>query len=229
MSLFESAIGWLAPPQCLGCGIEGSTLCEMCIISEISPHGERCGFCGRLSSTTCPRCRRAGAPKHVWIVTDYEGIAQKLLQVYKFNHLRTASKEITAMLAETLLYYNDRSELDRINYLVVPVPTATTRRRKRGFGHAELLAAGTARSLKLDSHNALARLGQTRQVGAKRAVRIAQQADNYLVRHPDKIKGRNILLIDDVVTTGATLRAVTKVLRQVGAKRVDALVFAKRL
>jgi predicted amidophosphoribosyltransferase len=58
---------------------------------------------------------------------------------------------------------------------------------------------------------------------------LAQLSGQYVVKYPEFVIGRNILLVDDVVTTGATLREVTKVLRAAGAARVDALIFAKRL
>jgi len=75
----------------------------------------------------------------------------------------------------------------------------------------------------------LKRLGQSRQVGAKKGVRQAQQTHSYYLSRPQQVAGRNILLIDDVVTTGATLKAAARALRSSGARRVDALVFAKRI
>jgi len=228
MSIFEAAIGWLAPPECLLCGAEHTVLCELCAEAEILPHGERCAFCGAASPAgrTCPKCRRVAAPRHVWITTDYEGAAQKLLRAYKFGHLRVAATGLAGLMAGTYSFYNP--DLSSI-YLVVPIPTATSRRRARGFDHADLLAQKLATKLKIDYYRALNRLGQARQVGARRAQRQAQQAGAYRVRRADKLKGRRVLLIDDVITTGATLRAATKALRSAGAAQVDALVFAKRL
>ena len=132
-------------------------------------------------------------------------------------------------MAETFLQFNSDSQIAAANYLVVPVPTATSRMRARSFDHAELLAKHFAQSLKIEHSKVLARLGHSRQLGAKRSVRLTQQLGNYYALSPKTIKGRNVLLVDDVLTTGATLRAATKVLRAAGAKHVDALVFAKRL
>ncbi len=228
MSIFETAIGWLAPPECLLCGAEHTAFCELCAEAEILPYGEHCAFCGAVSPSgqTCRTCHRMSAPNRVWIATDYQGAAQTVLQAYKFGHLRAAADSLAALMVGTFCFYNLELPSD---YLVVSVPTATVRRRARGFDHADLLAQKIAAKLNLDYYPALSRLGQTRQVGAKRAQRQKQQAQAYRVRRPDKLKGRRILLIDDVVTTGATLRAATKTLRQAGAKKVDALVFAKRL
>ncbi len=113
--------------------------------------------------------------------------------------------------------------------LVVPVPTATGRRRERGFDHAALLARYIARQLKLEFVSALARLGQSRQVGAGRSQRLKQSELNYRVARPSLIAERHILLVDDVITTGATIQAATRTLKQARAKSVNALAFVKKL
>lgn len=228
MSVFELAIAWLAPPDCIGCAEEGSVLCELCSGSELLPYGERCFLCGSASALarTCSGCRKS-SPRHVWTVTDYAGIGQELLQAYKFGHARHGAGIIASHMTEVLREFNSDLDIEKANYVIVPVPTASSRIRERGFDHALLLAKVVSRQTGLKLRLALGRLGQTRQVGARRTARLAQQADQYFVRRG--VKGRNVLLIDDVVTTGATLRAATKTLRRAGAKRVDALVFAKRL
>jgi ComF family protein len=132
-------------------------------------------------------------------------------------------------MAQTFLTYNAQSGLKTANQLIVPVPTATKRIRQRSFDHTLLLARGLSRKLKLDRASVLARSGQISQVGAPRSIRLAQAEQHYLIKNPAKAAGRNILIIDDVLTTGATLRAITKILRAAGATQVDALVFAKRL
>lgn len=230
MSIMETLIGWVAPPQCVSCGDEGSVLCLGCSTSEIIPFGEHCWLCNKvnISARTCGACSPS-SPRHVWITTNYEGAARQLVKVYKFGHQRATADTISGLMTETLFDFNDQSELDKLNYLIIPVPTATSRIRRRGFDHNFLLARQLSRKVGFQYTNALGRLGQSRQLGAKRFDRLTQPRGKYFVRQPKTIKGRNILLVDDVVTTGATIREVTKILRQNGAKRVDALIFAKRL
>lgn len=231
MSLMEAVIGWVAPPQCVACGREGSALCVACATSEIVPYGQQCWLCNRSSvnGRTCPKCRAGGSPRFVWITTNYGGAAQDLVKIYKFGHQRVASRVLSHLMVGTLYDFNNQTELDKLNYLVVPVPTATSRVRQRSFDHSALLARAVARQLGTEFANGLGRFGQSRQLGAKRPDRLKQPEGKYFLRQPQVIRGRNILLIDDVVTTGATIKAVTKVLRQAGTKRVDALIFAKKL
>jgi ComF family protein len=116
-----------------------------------------------------------------------------------------------------------------MDYLVVPVPTATARVRERGFDHTDLLAKQIAIILRLSEAKALRRLGQTRQLGSKREDRLIQLSGNFAVKNPHRARGQDILLVDDVVTTGGSIIAAAKALRVAGAKSVDALIFAKKL
>ena len=229
----DTAIGWLAPARCVICGSEGMALCTACADSEIVPYGPHCWNCGALSDggKTCERCRRASTPLHVWLTTTYENAAQKLLKEYKFGNLRAAADVLAGLMAETFYDFHPPNiyKARPCKYLVVAVPTATSRVRQRSFDHTQLLARSVARKLKFEYSPALARLGQSRQVGASRQDRLAQKEQQYYVRFPHTVVGRHILLIDDVVTTGGTLRAATAALRAAGATRIDALIFAKRL
>ncbi len=230
MSLTETAIGWLAPPQCLTCGVEGATLCDACSILNIIPFGSRCWQCETLTTNgaACAKCRHAGSPGFIWVVTDYKDVAKDLIQKYKFGQERVAANSIADIMAQTFLTYNSDDSIKDHNYLIVPIPTATSRIRERGFDHSALLARHLSKKLGSKSIHALKRIGQTRQVGAKRKQRIEQAQNSYRVVKSGAVTGRNILLIDDVITTGATLQAARAQLRQAGAAKVNALVFAKR-
>jgi len=220
-------IGILAPPECLSCFSEGSLLCENCVSQKVVPYGRHCWSCGTLSqdNRTCQKCRKTGSPSRVWVSTNYDGVAKDLLRAYKFSQQRPAAEALARIMSSTFHQYSQGA----VNYLIVPVPTATGRVRERGFDHAALLARQVAKDLGLPVSRPLGRLGQSRQVGAKRPQRQIQMADKIWVKNRGAVAGQQILLIDDVVTTGATLKEASKVLRQVGATRVDALIFAKRL
>lgn len=109
----------------------------------------------------------------------------------------------------------------------MPVPTATSRVRRRGYDQALLLA----RRLSHETHSqcviGLLRITQSQQVDASREQRLKQLAAAFRVTRMRAVRGKHIILIDDVVTMGATLEAAASSLRAAGAGRIDALVFAQ--
>jgi ComF family protein len=113
--------------------------------------------------------------------------------------------------------------------LLCPIPTAPSRMRQRGFDHAKLLSGQLSKLLKIKSEFLLRRCTNTRQVGASRSVRMKQTEEAYEITQETKIKGRNIVLVDDVMTTGATISATAKMLKQAGAKSVSAVIFAQKV
>ena len=165
----------------------------------------------------------------MWINTDYEKIAKRLVSEYKFRHNRAAVQPIVELMTESFVSFNQDEQIAKKNYLIVPIPTASSRIRQRSFDHADLLAKNIAHKLKHEYRRALLRKGQLRQTGSKRAQRLEQISGSFYVKPYASIKSRNILLIDDVVTTGATISEAAKILRRAGARSVDALIFAKRL
>jgi len=86
-----------------------------------------------------------------------------------------------------------------------------------------------AAELRMEYSLALRRLGQIRQLGSKRENRLVQLSDSFAAKNQRRVIDRKILLVDDVLTTGGTLIAASKVLKSAGAKEVNALVFAKKL
>jgi len=124
----------------------------------------------------------------------------------------------TAMLA--MLPYDD--------WIVVPLPTAAKRVRQRGYDQAVLLGQAIARSRGLSARQVLERVQSTRQLGANRVQRHKQSAKMFCIAPDVDVHGAKILLVDDVCTTGATLTAAARLLRQAGAVQVDAVVAAWR-
>lgn len=109
--------------------------------------------------------------------------------------------------------------------VVVPIPTSRQRVRQRGFDHALIMARHIAYGEDLVYQEYLRRKGSTRQVGATRRQR--QQQMKYSLSVHGDVQGKDIVLIDDVTSTGATLEAAATVLKEAGARKVSALIFAR--
>lgn len=223
MPLLDSLIAVAAPHYCLVCGVEGFLLCGYCQ-HDLSVVPSRCYRCqaSTTDSKVCTSCRRQSSLKHVWVRTSYQDTSQRLLHMYKFERAQSAYKTIASSMGEVLPVIPKDT-------LVVPVPTATVRQRLRGYDHALLLAKEIAKQRGLIYTKPVTRLSQARQVGASRKQRFKQLEQAIMVAKPGAVENQNILLVDDVTTTGATLEAVASALKRAGAKQVDALVFAQKL
>lgn len=223
MPLLDTLLSVVAPHSCLGCQIEGGLLCRWCAPDAFPALPSRCYRCHKSTqdSATCKQCRSQSKLKHVWVVTDYDFIAKQLLHKYKFERAQAAAAIIAAAMSDRLPYVADK-------VLIVPVPTATVRIRQRGYDHAALLAQSLARSQNRQWSRAVTRLTQSRQVGASRRQRMHQLQGAFEVTQPQLVRGADILIVDDVITTGATLEAVSTMLKQAGAKTITAVIFAQK-
>lgn len=170
----------------------------------------------------CDTCKHRHTPQHVWMSVAYDGIAKALLKAYKFDEKRAAATTIANQMADTLPYF---AEPPTVTF----VPTATSHRRTRGFDHAELLAKEIARNRGWRYQRLLHRTTQKRQLGANREQRKAQLKGLFRPASDVDLATKHVLLIDDVVTTGATLNECSKILYSMGAAQVDAAVFARTM
>lgn len=223
MKILERLIGFIAPNDCLVCGAEGRFVCNWCSPDACPGLPERCYGCHKLSidSKVCDGCRRKSSLKYVWVRTEYDGAAKLLIHKLKFERSAEASLPIAQLMAEDMPYLPPEA-------IVTHIPTAAMRYRQRGYDQAELIARHIARIKQVHYVPLLWRHGQTRQVGAKRAQRLHQLEGAFRPRNVHSIAGKHIIVVDDIVTTGATLNSAAKTLKASGAKRVDAAVFAQK-
>lgn len=192
-----------------------------------------CAACGRscrADAVVCTRCARrlaaaqplsgAGPPgiDRAWSSASHEGIARDLVTALKFRRLLPVAE----LMADRIRWLAPTALLGGA---IVPVPAAPLRSRRRGFDPAAELAAALARRLEAPLQPCLIRRGGRRQVGRRRAERIGNPPH---IRAAGDVP-RSALLVDDVLTTGATLSACAQALRAAGAVRVVAVTFARRL
>lgn len=220
MRVIDQLLTILAPYECLGCTSEGNLLCEACT-QQLTVVPECCHYCRRPStgSLTCSGCRLTGRLYRVQSGTAYSGIAKELVWKMKFSGAQTASRRMAERLLPLL---NGGSKP-----LVIPVPTATNRVRGRGYDQAKLLAREISRQGRLSYLDCLVRNGRTHQVGASRQQRLSQLKSAFRVSNLEKFHNADVLLVDDVLTTGATLEAAATILAIHGAARISAIVFAQ--
>lgn len=220
--MLEAIIRVLAPHYCLGCGREDTLLCDSCRLSGLRTIPSRCYRCKTLTTdaAVCKKCRSEGPLRHIWASCEYEDLPKQLIHKLKFERAKAAHKPIAIQIDDTLPVLT--------GVTISHVPTATSRVRQRGYDQSRLVARELSRLRSLPYRSLLLRRGQQRQVGAERSVRVTQAQDFFAAKEQRDPLPTHVLLVDDVLTTGATLQAAARCLRRAGVKCVDAVVFAQR-
>jgi ComF family protein len=154
----------------------------------------------------------------VWAPIGYEGPGRDLVRALKFHGALALAAEMASIIVAS-------APDGLLQGVLVPVPLYPARLRKRGFNQAGLLADAIARRTGLATADCLRRLGGgPTQVGRGRQERLSGQAGSIEAREGAP---RRALIVDDVVTTGATLAACAAALRKAGAAEVAAVAFAR--
>ncbi len=148
----------------------------------------------------------------------YEGVLRQLIHLYKYGRVKTLAWPLSGLLAQAM-------PRDEAFDATVPVPLYWRRRLQRGFNQAELLARGLSRRTGIPVVKALGRLRPTpAQAGLSNSARRQNVSQAFRARG---VQGKRILLIDDVMTTGATAASCAAALKQAGARRVSLLTVAR--
>ena len=182
----------------------------------------------------CELCRRA-EPAFAKAVAygSYDGPLRELLHLFKYDAVRSAEPVLAGMLAEAVRELVSESETEEV--LLVPVPLFRGKERSRGFNQAERIArialkrmgAEARPALRLET-DALARVRDTRsQTGLTRHQRRENVRGAFAVANPARVRDREVIVVDDVFTTGTTARECAKVLLRAGAKRVQVATVAR--
>lgn len=222
-----TGLDWLLPPRCGGCGEQGKRWCGKCqrdIVTVIPPICEKCGSSQKLAGI-CARCV-AMPPAYTALRSwaSFSGSLRNALHRLKYNRDIALGEILARPMIQTL-------NLTTWNLdLVVPVPISLSRRSERGYNQAALLARPIALFFGLEYRpQALIKSRETRsQVGLSVEER-KENVHGAFFAEQRIVKGKNILVVDDVTTSGATLNACGQVLRIAGAKEVYCLTLARAL
>lgn len=231
----EAAVSLLYPPVCTICGKNvraGEYLCSWCeakAVRIVAPFCQKCSepFEGSITSEfTCANC----AHRTIYFdaaVSAYRGrgIVREMIHEFKYGrqiHLRH-------LVARWLHAALDDERLRRRRFdIIVPVPLHATRQRERGFNQASLLAALLSEQTSIPSRPLLERIRYTTtQTALDRSERMENLHNAFRLRKNADVRGLQVLLIDDVLTTGSTLSECARVLKRAGALSVHAATAAR--
>lgn len=238
LRLLRHILDFLLPTSCAYCNypVEDSGVpffCSSCWADFSSIDGPACPSCGRpfdspetLSHSPhhlCLTCRQAlPAFDQALSIGYFEGPLREAIHQFKYRPCRALGKPLAAWMAGKIRPVSD------IDY-IMPVPLHTARLRLRGFNQALVIAHELSMAFSLPlSYDNLSRVRSTRpQVELAGEERIKNVAGAFALRRLDELKDRNVLLIDDVFTTGATMNECATVLKNAGVSRVTALTIAR--
>ncbi len=227
--MLKALLDLLYPPACLACAkvLPGQAFfCEPCdtALERVPPACCRtCAEPGAFPGSTCPRCRVSPPPfTRAWAPFAHEGPVARAIHRFKYED----HPELAGPLAE-LLAGEAQGFLAKAPACVVALPLHTRRYHARKYDQAQLLAGALAKRTGREAPVGwLTRTRDTqRQVGLSEAERAHNVADAFTASA--EVRGREVLLLDDVFTTGATARAAATALRSAGASHVEMLTLAR--
>jgi len=252
-SFFSSLIDFLYPPFCLVCredtsGEENKFVCSSCMNQIKIIESPFCVRCGRgfpcqdafinIDEPVCGRCQREDNNIYydrAFGVGEYDGVLKEIIHLFKYNKREELEKVLGDLLLQKVKRHAGILKPD----LLVPVPLHWIRKRTRGFNQSEELGRYISKRLKIPMANLLKRRKNTKpQVGLTELERVRNVRGAFKMRWLARmfatffnhksyvIKGKSIVLIDDVVTTGATANECSKVLKKAGAREVKVICLA---
>ena len=237
--MIERLLDIVWPRVCEVCGRPvdrpGRYLCSECLMQlPMLPPTGTCRVCGRAAcgldrDYLCEDCRGPERPafERSAAALKYEGLSRRLIHRYKFRGRLELVPDFADFLEAAVMLRLDRTAID----LILPVPTTRWRRWDRGYNQTEYLARALAR--RLDRRCAPALLKRIGAPAPQRDLDERERRENvkgtFAVRHPELIRGRTILVVDDVMTTGSTLSECARMLKAAGAARVWAAAVARTM
>lgn len=220
-------VDYIFPSKCVNCGVpipfSQNCLCDPCI-NKIVFVKEKCDICsGNVIDGRCIICfdRKLFISKNITLA-EYSGVMKEILHNFKFKK----RKRLFIHLAR--FAYNQVKKQEVTIDIITAVPMSRSKRWNRGFNQSELIAKGLAKKMNKKYKQLLTeRIRSGTQKKLKFIDRFLNILDRFKVKNASLVKGKRILIIDDVFTTGATINECARVLRIGGAKEVLAFTVAR--
>ena len=229
-----SLLDLIYPLRCAHCGErltkEEGGLCACCLSQIPKNIPPFCPTCGRQTAlpanVQCSACEGKIFPfDRLWFVAPYEGIVRDSLHRLKYEGKKPLAQSLEQLLIAFAKQYLYSLHFDA----VLPVPLSREKERERAFNQSALFAKALAKAFSISySSGNLIRVRPTlSQVTLSKPERLKNVRGAFRVKHSSAYAGKDLLLIDDIVTTGATVSSASKSLREAGAKTVSVLTLAR--
>lgn len=207
-------------------------VCRSCLDRLVPRRSSFCVCCGRFfdgapAPHLCLDCLRSRPPYAIHrSCAAYEGALREFIILMKYHGFSVLGRDLAVFALEAL---GEDESLWWGLEAIIPVPLHRRKKKKRGFNQAEVVARelGRAKDVPLLT-KALSRVRNTpAQTSLEGRARRRNLSGAFIVRRPGEVKGRTVLLVDDVYTTGSTVKECCRTLRRAGAKEVRVLTLAR--
>jgi ComF family protein len=217
-NIFNKILNLILPQKCLKCGEAGELICEKCL-SQVKRNEKK-------------------LPENTFAVFSYgDQTISEAIKLLKYRGIKVVAPTFSKYLRENLLDHIAESTMmanlgENEEVLVIPVPLYKDRLKKRGFNQSEVIAKNIIKeiggiNLRLDTKT-LKRVKNTESQVSKmtRTKRLINLNNSFQINAPENVFGKIIILVDDVITTGATIAECRKTLMKAGARKVISLAVA---
>lgn len=209
--IFKDFLDLLIPQKCLGCGANNAILCNKCLNSlPDAPFSKE---------------------RTIFAATSYQDeIVKKAIRLLKYHGIKSLAEPLTELMFKRQDNLISKLAKNPEESLIIPIPLSKKRYRERGYNQAELIGQFLSDKMSIRMEiNVLYKIKDiASQVEIKdREKRLKNIIGAFAVKNPEIIKNKNVILIDDITTTGATLNEARHILKQAGAKRIIGWVVAK--
>jgi len=224
--LGSALLDFVYPPHCSLCKAplqeDERVVCEGCWSKIQVISGSHCATCGCPLDEPAPTCTNCESETlhfdRARILSPFDETIQSLIHQLKYRGKRSIGHRLGTMLGALIASDGDSDGAD----VIVPIPLHPSRKKERGYNQSALVASAMGDRLGIEVSTDL--IVRTRRTATQTKLNAEERARNvagaFEVVHPEPVRGKEVLLVDDVLTTGATVNACAQVLLEAGAKRV---------
>ena len=192
---------------------------------------EKCAVCGKLGESICLNCYDKlkkleinNNYKDIFFLYKYQGVIRNLILSYKFKDKSYLYKTFSKCMLKNKNLCNFLKSYD----IIIPVPLHKKRKMERGYNQSALIAKDLAKNLKLKYYDILIKNTNTKPQSSKSLKERKESVVGiYEIKNKSLVKGKSVVIFDDIYTTGSTLEECKKVLLKCKAKKVGLLALAK--
>ncbi|MDD4412895.1 MAG: phosphoribosyltransferase family protein [Patescibacteria group bacterium] len=217
------------PKECFNCLREGEWFCDTC--SKLLPthNSKQCLFCNSESQKNglCANCLKTTGVSLAFAAFDYnDEVIAKAIKKFKYSFVVSVGEKLAELLVNEL----NKSDV-KINrasdYIIIPTPLSQKRLNWRGFNQSEVLAKALSKDLKISITKGLKKIKDTKQQAELSAEGRLSNLSAAFSWQGESLLGKTALIVDDVLTTGSTIKEIARELKKANIKKIGVIVLAK--